>query len=115
LVAVFGSGGLTPEQGWLVSKLSSARRVLAALLTARAEVRERLWRLASEAAPDARGQVIVGLDGVLVLAHSEKQDAAAIWKKAFGHHPMMGFVDGCGGSGHPSWACCGLATRTSIA
>lgn len=42
------------------------------------------------------------LDGVLVLAHSEKQDATATWKKTFGHHPLMGFVDhGSGGSGEP--------------
>lgn len=42
------------------------------------------------------------IDGVLVLARSEKQDAAATWKKTFGHHPLMGFVDhGCGGSGEP--------------
>ncbi|MEY9988217.1 hypothetical protein ABIE67_000249 [Streptomyces sp. V4I8] len=32
---------------------------------------------------------------------SEKQ-AAATWKKTFGHHPLMGFVDhGRGGSGEP--------------
>ena len=54
------------------------------------------------AAPDAGGQVIVDLVGVLVLAHSEKQDATATWKKTFGHHPLMGFVDhGAGGSGEP--------------
>lgn len=48
------------------------------------------------------GQVIVDLDGVLVLAHSEEQDAAATWKKSFGHHPLMGFVDhGRGGTGEP--------------
>lgn len=46
--------------------------------------------------------MIVDLDGVLVLAHSEKQDAAATWKKTFGHDPLMGFVDhGCGGFGEP--------------
>jgi hypothetical protein len=46
--------------------------------------------------------VIVDNDGVLVLAHSEKQDAAATWKKTFGHHPLMAFVDhGRGGSGEP--------------
>jgi len=44
----------------------------------------------------------VDLDGVLVLAHSEKQDATATWKKTFGHHPLMAFVDqGSGGSGGP--------------
>ncbi|GGZ39805.1 hypothetical protein GCM10010344_00280 [Streptomyces bluensis] len=61
-----------------------------------------MWTLAGEAAPDAAGQVVVDLDGVLVIAHSEKQDAAATWKKTFGHHPLMGFVDhGRGGSGEP--------------
>ncbi|MFD3621372.1 hypothetical protein ACFWWT_40485 [Streptomyces sp. NPDC058676] len=60
--------------------------------------------------------MIVDLDGVLVLAHSEKQDAAATWKKTFGHDPLMGFVGhGRGGFGEPSWACCCLATRMSIA
>ncbi|RPK77793.1 hypothetical protein EES42_00885 [Streptomyces sp. ADI95-17] len=51
------------------------------------------WNMADTAAPDAAGQVIVGLDGVLVLAHCEEQDATATWKKTFGHHPLMGFVD----------------------
>jgi hypothetical protein len=46
--------------------------------------------------------VIVDLDGVLVVAHSDKQDAAPTWKKTYGHHPLMGFVDhGCGGTGDP--------------
>ena len=44
----------------------------------------------------------VDLDCVLVIAHSDKEDAAATWKKTFGHHPLMGFVDhGTGGSGEP--------------
>lgn len=44
----------------------------------------------------------VDLDGVLVIAHSDKEDTAATWKKTFGHHPLMGFVDhGTGGSGEP--------------
>ncbi|MEY9997291.1 hypothetical protein ABIE67_009708 [Streptomyces sp. V4I8] len=39
---------------------------------------------------------------MLVIAHPEKQDAAATWKKAFNHHPLMGFVDhGRCGSGEP--------------
>jgi hypothetical protein len=50
--------------------------------------------------PTARGGV--DLDGVLVIAHSDKQDAAATWKKTYGHHPLMAFVDhGAGGSGEP--------------
>ncbi|WP_030672018.1 IS1380 family transposase [Streptomyces cellulosae] len=101
--AVFGPVASDPTVSRLVGQLASGgKRVLAALRTARAEVREHVWRLAGDAAPDAGGQVIVDIDGVLVLAHSEKQDAAATWKKTFGHHPLMGFVDhGRGGSGEP--------------
>ncbi len=110
--AVFGPVASDPTVSRLISKLAAGgQRVLAALHTARAEVREHVWRLAGAAAPDAGGQVIVDIDGVLVLAHSEKQDATATWKKTFGHHPLMGFVDhGCGGSGEPVGARCGPAT-----
>ncbi|PWG06966.1 IS1380 family transposase, partial [Streptomyces sp. V2] len=73
-----------------------------AIRAARSEVRERVWELAGEQAPDAGGQVTVDLDGVLVVAHSDKQDAAPTWKKTYGHHPIMGFVDhGPGGTGEP--------------
>ncbi len=84
----------------LVSKLATGgKRVLAPLRTARAEVREHVWKLAGDGAPDAGGQVIVHVDGVLVPAHSETQDATATWQKTFGHHPLTGFVDhGRGGS-----------------
>jgi hypothetical protein len=100
--AVFGPVASDPTVSRLIGTLASGgQRVLAALRTARAEVREHVWRLAGDAAPDADGQLIVDIDGVLVLAHSEKQDAAATWK-TFGHHPLMGFVDhGRGGSGEP--------------
>ena len=85
--AVFGPVASDPTVSRLVGTLASGgQRVLAALRTDRAEVREHVWRLAGDAAPDADGQVIVDIDGVLVLAHSEKQDAAATWKKTFGHH-----------------------------
>ncbi|MFE2379794.1 transposase, partial [Streptomyces sp. NPDC059398] len=68
-------------------------KALNAIRSARAEVRERIRKLAGASSPDASGQVIVDPDGVLVLAHSDKEDAAATWKKTFGHHPLMGFVD----------------------
>lgn len=45
---------------------------------------------------------MVDLDGVLVIAHSDKEDAAATWKKTYGHHPLTAFVDhGPGGTGEP--------------
>ncbi|SCD47287.1 transposase, IS4 family [Streptomyces sp. DvalAA-43] len=58
--------------------------------------------MAGDTAPDADGQVTVDLDGVLVIAHSDKEDAAATWKKTYGHHPLTAFVDhGPGGIGEP--------------
>lgn len=100
---VFGPVASDPTVSRLIDALAAAGpKALTAIRSARAEVRERAWKLAGPAAPDADGQVVVDLDGVLVLAHSEKQDAAATWKKTFGHHPLMAFVDhGPQGSGEP--------------
>ncbi|MEV0375882.1 hypothetical protein AB0I10_40215 [Streptomyces sp. NPDC050636] len=53
-------------------------KALTAIRSARAEVRARIWELAAADAPDADGQVIVDIDGVLVLSHSEKQDATVL-------------------------------------
>jgi hypothetical protein len=101
--AVFGPVASDPTVSRLVDALAAAGpRALEAIRRARSEVRERVWRLAGPAAPDAGGEVIVDIDGVLVLAHSEKQGAAATWKKTFGHHPLVAFVDhGREGSGEP--------------
>ncbi len=50
--------------------------------------------------PGRRGQVTVDLDGVLAIAHSDKQDAAATWKKTYGRYPLTAFVNhGQGGAG----------------
>ncbi|MEW1568900.1 IS1380 family transposase [Streptomyces sp. NPDC093509] len=101
--AVFGPVASDPTVSRLIDKLAAGGpKTLTAIRSARAEVRERVWKLAGTSSPDAGGQVIVDLDGVLVLAHSDKQDAAATWKKSYGHHPLMGFVDhGRGGTGEP--------------
>ncbi|MEU3045953.1 IS1380 family transposase [Streptomyces sp. NPDC006984] len=101
--AVFGPVASDPTVSRLVDTLAaSGPKALNAIRSARAEVRERTWKLAGASSPDASGQVIVDLDGVLVVAHSDKEDATATWKKTFGHHPLMGFVDhGSGDSGEP--------------
>ncbi|WP_327240556.1 IS1380 family transposase [Streptomyces sp. NBC_01318] len=101
--AVFGPVASDPTVSRLIDKLAAGGpKTLTAIRSARAEVRERVWKLAGASSPDAGGQVIVDLDGVLVLAHSDKQDAAATWKKSYGHHPLMGFVGhGRGGTGEP--------------
>jgi hypothetical protein len=46
--------------------------------------------------------VIVDLDATIVEAHSEKEGASATFKRTFGFHPVLAFVDhGAEGSGEP--------------
>lgn len=101
--AMFGPMAADPTVSRLIDTLAaSGEKALQAIRAARAEVRERVWRLADRKAPDAGGTVTVDLDGVLVVAHSDKEDAAPTWKRTYGHHPLMGFVDhGPGGTGEP--------------
>lgn len=69
------SGGwppIPPFPGWW-TPWPCGSRALTAIRRARAAVRERVWKLAGTNASGAGGQVIVDIDGVLILAHSEPQ------------------------------------------
>ena len=59
--------------------------------------------LAGDAAPGADGGLVtIDLDATIVIAHSEKQEAAPTWKKTFGFHPLTAFADhGADGNGEP--------------
>jgi DDE family transposase len=92
----------------VVSRLVSALaedlpRALKAIRSARAAARERAWALAGDAAPGADGGLVtVDLDATIVIAHSEKEQAAGTWKGTFGFHPLAAFADhGAGGNGEP--------------
>jgi hypothetical protein len=59
-------------------------RAVKAIRAARAVARERAWALAGDAAPGAdSGLVTIDLDATIVIAHSEKEQAAPTWKKTF--------------------------------
>ena len=93
-----------PVVSRLVSQLAGdLPRALKAVRAARAAARERAWALAGDAAPGADGGLVtVDLDATIVIAHSEKQDAAPTWKKTFGFHPMTAWADhGQAGNGEP--------------
>ncbi|MFE2490208.1 transposase [Streptomyces mirabilis] len=96
--AVFGTVASDPTVSRLIDVLASAGpKALAAIRTARAHVREHVWKLAGQAGPDVGGQVIVDIDGVLVLAHSTTwQPATAV--VYFGARP---------GTGPAAAVCCG--------
>jgi Transposase DDE domain group 1 len=101
---VFGPVASDPTVSRLIARLAEdPDAALEAIITARAVARERVWNWAG--APLQDGQVVIDLDATLVPAHSEKQDATRTWKKTFGFHPLLGFVDygpaGHGGGGEP--------------
>lgn len=102
---LFGPVASDPTVSRLVSTLASAgHKALRAIRKARAAAREHAWALAGDQAPGAGGNLIpLDLDATIVIAHSEKQDAAPTWKHTFGFHPMTAFIDhGPGGTGEPA-------------
>jgi hypothetical protein len=73
---------------------------IAAIRGARAAARAVVWQLSCPV--PAAGEVVVDLDATLIGAHSEKEGATPNFKRGFGFHPMMAFVDhGPGGTGEP--------------
>ena len=102
---VFGPVASDPTISRLVNTLAEAGpKVLRLIRRARAAAREHVWKLAGAAAPGAGGALIpLDLDATLVIAHSDKEQAAPTWKKTFGFHPLCSFIDhGQGGTGEPA-------------
>jgi hypothetical protein len=99
---VFGPVASDPTVSRLVAALAGAGpRALRAIRQARAAARAVAWELAGQAAPGADGNLIgLDLDATIVIAHSDKQQAAPTWKHTYGFHPMTAFIDhGHGGTG----------------
>jgi hypothetical protein len=79
---------------------------LAAIDTARAAARARVWGLAGDQAPDhgidASNPLIIDLDATLVTSHSDKEQARPTFKRGYGFHPLCAFLDhGAEGTGEP--------------
>jgi hypothetical protein len=71
---------------------------LDAIAAAHAMVRARVH--AAGGGPAGDGLVPLDIDATLITAHSEKEDARPTYKRGFGHHPVMAFLDhGDGGTG----------------
>jgi hypothetical protein len=78
---------------------------LSRLRRARAAAREVAWAQTCETrgclpASIAAGRQVPGLvldmDATLVICHSEKESATRTWKKTFGFHPLLCFLDNTG-------------------
>lgn len=102
---IYGRVASDPTVSRLIALLAAdSNRALAALDKARQAARETAWGLAGEHAPDADicpdAPLVIDLDATLITAHSEKEDAAATFKRGFGFHPLCAFVDhGAAGTG----------------
>ncbi|GAA3368416.1 hypothetical protein GCM10020367_06660 [Streptomyces sannanensis] len=100
---VFGPVASTLTAWRLLAGIDLA--ALAALRMARAAARETAWLQAAETqggipTAHAGGRDLPGLvldiDATLVTCHSEKEQAAATYKRGFGYHPMLCFLENTG-------------------
>jgi Transposase DDE domain group 1 len=105
--AVFGRVASDPTVSRTIDAFAvDAKRALAAIDTARAAARARVWSLAGEHAPDhgsdADRPLVIDTDATLITAHSDKEQAAPTFKRGFGFHPLWAFLDhGADGTGEP--------------
>ncbi|WP_406221582.1 IS1380 family transposase [Streptomyces canus] len=100
---VFGPVASTPTAWRLLASIDPA--ALAALRAARATAREAAWLQAAETRagiPAARAGgrdlpgLVLDLDATLITCHSEKEQAAPTYKRGFGYHPLLCFLDNTG-------------------
>ncbi len=87
--ALFGLVASMPTAWRLLDRIDEAH--LPRVRAARAAARERAWE--AGAAPEPGQELRIDFDATISIAHSEKQDAAATWKKTFGFHPLLAFLD----------------------
>ena len=98
---LFGPVASDPTVSRLIERLAAdPEAAVAAIRAARAAAREQVWVRRSPV-PET-GQVVLDLDATLVTAHSEKEHAAPTFKRGFGFHPVLAFVDHAdAGTGEP--------------
>lgn len=100
---LFGPVASDPTAWRLLSKVDEP--MLARLRAARAQAREVAWAQHAEVRGDlpqisVAGRKVAGLvldiDATIVICHSEKESATRTWKKTFGFHPLLCFLDNTG-------------------
>ena len=88
-----------PDELGEVASDSTAWRVLdrvkiphlLGLRQGRAAARARAW--SAGAAPDLTSELSLDIDATIVIAHSDKELASPTWKRTFGFHPLLCFLD----------------------
>ncbi|MEX0581088.1 MAG: IS1380 family transposase [Mycobacterium sp.] len=88
---VFGAKASTTTMWRLVDQRIDAAH-LPKVRAARAAARAAAW--AGGAAPSRDRPLYIDVDATVVIDHSDnKAQAAPTWKKSFGHHPLLAFLD----------------------
>lgn len=87
--ALFGEVASVPTAWRVIQAVDE--ETLSAVEEARAQARARAW----EAGADP-GFYVLDLDATLVGSHSEKEGAAPTYKRGFGFHPLLCYLDGTG-------------------
>jgi hypothetical protein len=86
---LFGGVASTPTAWRTLEAVDAAG--LERIAAARADARRQVW--AAGADP---GFYVIDFDGTLITAHSDKEGAAPTYKRGFGHHPLLAFLDATG-------------------
>ncbi len=86
---LFGSVASTPT-AWRVLDRVDAEH-LDRVRAGRGAARAAAW--AAGAAPDLSGALHLDIDATILTAYSEKELAAPTWKKTFGFHPLLCYLD----------------------
>lgn len=101
--ALFGPVASDPTAWRLLSQLDAT--MLAELRAARAQAREIAWAQQADTRGDLPQPAVAGrpvdglvldIDATIVICHSEKESATRTWKKTFGYHPLLCFLDNTG-------------------
>lgn len=87
--SLFGAVASTPTAWRTLEAVDAA--VLERIAEARAQARARAW-----AAGGDPGFYVLDFDATLVISHSEKERAAPNYKRTFGFHPLLVFLDATG-------------------
>ena len=87
--SLFGDVASTPTAWRTLDAVDNP--ALERIATARSSARSNVW--AAGADP---GFYVIDFDATLITSHSDKHGAAATYKKGFGFHPLLAFLDATG-------------------
>jgi hypothetical protein len=86
--ALFGPVASDATAFRVIDRIATDPALLGALRAARARARGNAWD--AGAAPE---RIVIDIDATLITAHSEKDGAAGTFKRGFGFHPLLAFLD----------------------